>query len=180
MSAKRFSAVVSWPRALAYAIAAVVMGVVVGELAAMLIFAGSTDRRLDEQAARSADAAPAVVAASADLERTRQSRTALDDAVVDASRQRDEALVVARCEFNPSPACPQTHITGVPGPDPSTAPRTSFWRTRRVSSTRRSPSETVSLPHSMRRPPTTSRSSRRHATPRSRAQTVGSARGGWR
>ena len=118
MSAKRFSAVVSWPRALAYAIAAVVMGVVVGELLAMLIFAGSSDRRLDEQAARTADAAPAVVAASADLERTRQARTALDDAVVDASRQRDEALVVARCEFNPSPACPQTHITGVPGAGP--------------------------------------------------------------
>ena len=99
-------------------IAAVVMGVVVGELAAMLIFAGSSDRRLDEQAARSADSAPAVVAASADLERTRQARTALDEAVVDASRQRDEALVVARCEFNPSPACPQTHITGVPGAGP--------------------------------------------------------------
>ena len=118
MSAKRFSAVVSWPRALAYAIAAVVMGVVVGELVAMLIFAGSSDRRLDEQAARSADAAPAVVAASAELERTRQARTALDNAVADASRQRDEALVVARCEFNPSPACPQTHITGVPGAGP--------------------------------------------------------------
>ena len=118
MSAKRFSAVVSWPRALAWAIAAVVMGVVVGELAAMLIFAGSTDRRLDEQAARTADSAPAVVAASSELGRTRQARSALDDAVVDASRQRDEALVVARCEFNPSPACPQTHITGLPGAGP--------------------------------------------------------------
>ena len=118
MSAKRFSAVVSWPRALAWAIAAVVMGVVVGELAAMLIFAGSTDRRLDEQAARTADSAPAVVAASSELGRTRQARSALDEAVVDASRQRDEALVVARCEFNPSPACPQTHITGLPGAGP--------------------------------------------------------------
>ena len=85
---------------------------------AMLIFAGSSDRRLDEQAARTADTAPAVVSASADLERTRQARTALDDAVVDASRQRDEALVVARCEVNPSAACPQTHITGVPGAGP--------------------------------------------------------------
>jgi hypothetical protein len=28
--------------------------------------------------------------------------------------------VVARCEFNPSPACPQTHITGVPGAGPET------------------------------------------------------------
>src|SRR4051794_21479870 len=58
------------------------------------------------------------MAASADLERTRQARTALDNAVVDASRQRDAALVVARCEANPSPACPQTHITGVPGVGP--------------------------------------------------------------
>ncbi len=118
MSAKRFSGVVTWPRAVAYAIAAVVMGVVVGELAAMLVFAGSSDRRLDEQAARAADAAPAVVAASNDLQRTRQARTALDDSVAEASRRRDEALVVARCEVNPSPACPQTHITGVPGAGP--------------------------------------------------------------
>jgi hypothetical protein len=118
MSAKGFSAVLTWPRALAYAIAAVVLGVVVGELVAMLIFAGAGDRRLGEQAARAADSAPAVVAASTDLEQTRQARTALDDAVVDATRQRDEALVVARCEFNPSPACPQTHITGVAGAGP--------------------------------------------------------------
>jgi hypothetical protein len=103
---------------LAYAIAAIVMGVVVGELVAMLIFAGSSERRLAEQAARTADSAPAVVTASADLERTQRARTALDNAVVDASRNRDEALVVARCEFNPSPACPQTHITGVPGAGP--------------------------------------------------------------
>jgi hypothetical protein len=118
MSAKRFPAVMSWSRALALAIAAVVLGVVVGELAAMLIFAGSTDRRLDQQAARSAEAAPAVVAASDDLEQTRQARAALDDAVTKASQRREEALVVARCEFNPSPACPQTHITGVPGAGP--------------------------------------------------------------
>ncbi|WNG93626.1 DUF4407 domain-containing protein [Mycobacterium sp. ITM-2016-00318] len=118
MSANRFGAVVAWPRALAYAIAAVVMGVVVGEVVAMLVFAGSSERRLDEQAARTASSAPAVVAASADLERTRQARSALDDAVVDASRRRDEALVVARCEFNPSPACPPTRITGLPGAGP--------------------------------------------------------------
>src|SRR5215212_3897677 len=117
MSANRFGAVVAWPRALAYAIAAVVMGVVVGELVAMLVFAGSSGR-LDEQAARTASSAPAVLAASADLERTRQARTALDEAVVDASRRRAEALVVARCEFNPSPACPPTRITGVPGAGP--------------------------------------------------------------
>ena len=118
MSDRRFSSVVWWPRALAYALAAVVAGVVVGELAALLIFAGSSDRRLDEAAVRSADSTPAVVAASNDLERARQARAALDDAVAGASRERDEALVVARCEVSAAPQCPQTHITGVPGTGP--------------------------------------------------------------
>src|SRR5262249_25378367 len=94
---------------------AIVVGVVVGELAAVVLFSGPIDRILDERAAGTADAAPAVTQASAELDRARQARTALDTAVNDASRQRDEALVVARCEFNPPPACPQTHITGVPG-----------------------------------------------------------------
>ena len=44
----------------------------------------------------------------------------------DASHQRDEALVVARCEYNPSPACPQNHITGVPGAGPETRTATDF------------------------------------------------------
>jgi hypothetical protein len=126
MSGKGFSAAVTWPRVVAYAVAAIVMGVVVGELAAMVIFAGPSGRWLDEQAARNADAAPAVVAASNDLQRTRQARTALDTAVVEAGRQRDEALVVARCEFNPSPDCPQTHITGVPGQGPENRTANSF------------------------------------------------------
>jgi hypothetical protein len=104
----------------------VVVGVVVGELAAVVLFSGSIDRLLDERAARSADATPAVTQAAAELDRSRQARTALDAAVNDASRQRDEALVVARCEFNPSPACPQTHITGVPGAGPETRTATDF------------------------------------------------------
>ncbi len=29
-------------------------------------------------------------------------------------------MVVARCEYNPTPGCPQTRITGVPGPGPET------------------------------------------------------------
>lgn len=118
MSDRRFHSSVSWPRGLAYAAAAVVTGVVVGELAAMLIFAGASDRLLDEQAMRSADATPAVVAASDNLGQARQARAALDDAVAAASRERDEALVVARCEFSAAPECPQTHITGVPGAGP--------------------------------------------------------------
>lgn len=118
MSDKRFRSIVSWPRALAYAVAAVVAGVVVGELAAMLIFAGSSDRRLDEEAVRSASSAPAVVAASNDVERSQRARSALEDAVEEAGRERDEALVVARCEFSAAPQCPQTHITGLPGAGP--------------------------------------------------------------
>ncbi|OBK78447.1 DUF4407 domain-containing protein [Mycobacterium sp. 1274761.0] len=118
MPNRGFGVVVTRTQALAYAVVAIVMGVVVGELVAMLIFAGSSSRWIDEHAARNADAAPAVAAASEELERSRQARTALDDAVVDANRRREEALVVARCEFNPSPACPQTHITGVPGVGP--------------------------------------------------------------
>jgi hypothetical protein len=104
----------------------VAVGVVVGELAAVVLFSGSIDRMLDERAAHSAEATPAVAQASAELDRTRQERTALDTAVDDASRQRDDALVVARCEFRPSPPCPQTHITGVPGAGPETRTATDF------------------------------------------------------
>jgi hypothetical protein len=109
-----------WSGVAGRAAVAVAVGAVVGELAAVVLFSGSIDRLLDERAARGADATPAVAAASAELDRTRQARTALDAAVDQASRQRDEALVVARCEYNPSPACPQTHITGVPGTGPET------------------------------------------------------------
>jgi Domain of unknown function (DUF4407) len=105
---------------------AVAAGAVLGELAAVVLFSGSIDRLLDERAARTADSTPAVAQASAELVRTRQARTALDAAVDDAGRQRDEALVVARCEYNPSPACPQTHITGVPGAGPETRTATDF------------------------------------------------------
>jgi hypothetical protein len=109
-----------WSGVAGRAAVAVVVGAVVGELAAVVLFSGSIDRVLDERAVRNADATPAVAQASAELDRTRQARTALDAAVDQASRERDEALVVARCEYNPSPACPQTHITGVPGTGPET------------------------------------------------------------
>ena len=38
----------------------------------------------------------------------------------DALAHRDAALVVARCEYNPTPECPTTSITGVPGAGPET------------------------------------------------------------
>ena len=115
-----------WPGIVGRAAVGIAVGAVVGELAAVVLFSGTIDRLLDERAARSADATPAVAQASAELDRTRTARTALDAAVEDASRQRDEALVVARCEYNPSPACPQTHITGVPGTGPETRTATDF------------------------------------------------------
>ncbi len=110
----------SRPGIVARGAVAVAVGVVVGELAALVLFSGSIDRRLDEQAARRADAVPAVAQALAALDQTRRARAALDDAVERARGHRDEALVVARCEYNPSPACPKTRITGVPGVGPET------------------------------------------------------------
>ncbi|QNJ94481.1 DUF4407 domain-containing protein [Mycolicibacterium fluoranthenivorans] len=97
-------------------VVAAAFGVVVGELAATVIFAGPIDRVLAAQV----DSAPAVVRASAELDQARRARAGLDDAVATANIRRDEALVVARCEFNPSPQCPQVRITGVPGAGPET------------------------------------------------------------
>ncbi|BBY44189.1 DUF4407 domain-containing protein [Mycolicibacterium celeriflavum] len=99
---------------------AVGVGIVVGELAAMALFSGSIDRVLDERIARSAESSPAAAQAAVDLDRSRAARDALDDAVEQALQRRQEALVVARCEFNPRPDCPQTFITGVPGSGPGT------------------------------------------------------------
>jgi Domain of unknown function (DUF4407) len=99
---------------------AVAVGGVVGEFAALALFAGSIDHLLEQQAARNADSAPAVAEASTSLQRMRNARFALDQAVDTARIHRDEALVVARCEYNPTPACPQTRITGVPGTGPET------------------------------------------------------------
>lgn len=102
------------------ALAALAVGAIVGELAAVVLFAGSIDRRIDDRAALAARSAPAVVQATDELERARTARVGLDAAVDRARSSRDDALVVARCEFNPSADCPQTHITGVPGPGPET------------------------------------------------------------
>lgn len=99
---------------------AVAVGLIVGEFAALTLFSGTIDRHLEQQAAVNADSLPAVVQASNSLAQFRDARVALDMAVDNARVQRDEALVVARCEYHPSPACPQTRITGVPGSGPET------------------------------------------------------------
>lgn len=99
---------------------AVAVGVVVGELAALVAFSGSIDHRLDEQALSNADSVPAVAQASLSLQQARTARASLDNTVEQARGRLDRALVIARCEYNPSPACPQTRITGVPGQGPET------------------------------------------------------------
>jgi Domain of unknown function (DUF4407) len=109
-----------WPGIAGRAAVAVALGVVVGELAALVVFSGSIEHRLDQRALRTADSAPAVAQASESLQQTRDARSALYNAVEQARDQQDKALVVARCEYNPTPACPQTRITGVPGTGPET------------------------------------------------------------
>jgi Domain of unknown function (DUF4407) len=99
---------------------AVAVGIVVGEFASLAVFSGSIDRELAVQATRTGDSTPAVVQASTNLAQLRSDRVALDKTVDTARVQRDEALVVARCEYHPTPACPQTRITGVPGSGPET------------------------------------------------------------
>jgi hypothetical protein len=107
-----------WPGVAGRAAVGVALGVVVGELAAVVLLSGTVDRSLRDQAALRADATPAVAQADAGLQRTIDARAGLDDAVTRALQRRDEALVVARCEFNASPGCPQTRITGLPGAGP--------------------------------------------------------------
>lgn len=99
---------------------AAAVGVVVGELCTLVMLSGAIDRHLDELALRNADSAPAVAQASASLQQARAARAALDTAVGQAREHQDKALIVARCEYHPSPACPQTRITGVPGAGPET------------------------------------------------------------
>lgn len=109
-----------WPGIAGRVAVAVVVGALVGELAALVVFSRSIDHRLEDRALGAADSAPAVAQASAVLRQTRAARGGLDDAVTQARDRQDNALVVARCEYHPSPACPQTRITGDPGAGPET------------------------------------------------------------
>lgn len=99
---------------LAAGLVAVLLGVVVGELAALAIFAGPVNAGLHAQV----DAARAEVARSEraqQLEQAQDRRGQLDRAVTQAVRRRDQARVVARCEYNPGPDCPSAAITGDAG-----------------------------------------------------------------
>ncbi|MQY26975.1 DUF4407 domain-containing protein [Nocardia aurantia] len=99
-------------------VAAVLAGLVVAELASTVLLGAAIGRRLDDQARQSAESAPAVVTARAAAEAAHADRTALDRTLVQARADIDQALIVARCEYHPTPECPQTMITGVPGYGP--------------------------------------------------------------
>lgn len=93
---------------------AVLIGLVVGELAALALFAGPIDRTLHDKV----DQAHADVAASEPAQRLgtlQQERDQLDVDVNAAIAQRDSARAVARCEVDPGPGCPNAQITGDPG-----------------------------------------------------------------
>lgn len=109
-----------WPGIAGRAAVAAAIGVVVGELAALVLLSSSIDQRLDERALRDADNAPVVTQASVSLQQIKDARNALDTAVEQARERQDQALVIARCEYHPTPTCPQTRITGVPGSGPET------------------------------------------------------------
>ncbi|SUA41003.1 Uncharacterised protein [Nocardia africana] len=97
---------------------AAITGVLVAELASTVILAGSVDRTLDDRSRRDADSAASVVTARTELDRAAAERAALTQTIARAQADMDQALVVARCEYNPTPQCPQTKITGVPGRGP--------------------------------------------------------------
>lgn len=99
---------------------AVLAGVVVAELACTVLLGGAVDRRLDDSARRDAESATAVVAARGTFDQARADRSALDRAITQARTDIGQALIVARCEYNPGPQCPRNEITGVPGLGPET------------------------------------------------------------
>ncbi|MDH6246287.1 DUF4407 domain-containing protein [Mycobacterium sp. OTB74] len=94
---------------------AVSVGVLVGELCAMTLFTNAISQRLEGEAAARTAGVPSVAAAGASLEALRTSRGTLDAAVNSARQRRDDAQVVARCEYHPTSSCAQQPITGVPG-----------------------------------------------------------------
>ncbi|WP_054811622.1 DUF4407 domain-containing protein [Nocardia arizonensis] len=97
---------------------ALIAGVLLAELASTALTGGTVDRLLDDKAQRGVATAASVVAVEGELTAARTERAAAASAVTAAQSDIDRALVIARCEFNPTPECPQTRITGVPGRGP--------------------------------------------------------------
>lgn len=96
----------------------VLVGLLIAEVAATVLFDGSVTRVLDQRAGVAVAAEPTVRAAHAELDRARADRAVLADTITTAQADIDSALIVARCEYNPTPQCPYTKITGVPGRGP--------------------------------------------------------------
>ncbi|MBY0441533.1 MAG: DUF4407 domain-containing protein [Mycobacteriaceae bacterium] len=113
-------AIHGWPRVVGRGMVTAAVGVLIGELATLIALSGSIEHRLDERAVKNAASIPAVAQALDALDHARSARIAQDESVDRARQHRDDALVVARCEYHPLPECPQTHITGVPGVGPET------------------------------------------------------------
>ncbi|WP_245713516.1 DUF4407 domain-containing protein [Nocardia vaccinii] len=99
---------------------AALAGVVVAELASTVLLGGTIDHRLDENAGRDAESATSVVTARNALDQAKSDRDALTRTITGAQSDIQRALIVARCEYNPTPECPQNEITGVPGQGPET------------------------------------------------------------
>lgn len=98
---------------------AVLLGLAVGELAALALFTGPINAELNARV----DAARAEVSngqLAGKLAQAEDRRAALDENVTAAIDRRDHARLVARCEYNPTPDCPP-EITGDPGNGPQTA-----------------------------------------------------------
>lgn len=96
---------------------AMLIGIVVGEVAALAIFTGPINRELNNQV-EAARSAVAVSDRGRQLDQLRDDRARLDARVSEALQRRDEAQIVARCEYNPGSECPSDRITGDPGRGP--------------------------------------------------------------
>jgi hypothetical protein len=98
---------------------AVLLGLALGEVTGLVSFAGGADAEMLAQGNAAASAATEGPP-DADLAQLRADRGALDAQLAAATARRDQALVVARCEYRPSAGCPATRITGDPGRGPET------------------------------------------------------------
>lgn len=99
---------------------AALTGAVIAETAGTVVFGGPIDRTLDDRARRDAASAASVVTAGTALDAATAARTALGRTIAQAHTDIGQALIVARCEYHPTPECPQTKITGIPGRGPET------------------------------------------------------------
>ncbi|MBO0853969.1 MAG: DUF4407 domain-containing protein [Nocardia sp.] len=97
---------------------AVLSGLIVAELATTVLIGGTVDRVLDDRAHLDAESSQSVTTARDRFDQAVTERAELGRTITQARTDMDRALVVARCEYNPTPQCPQTEITGVPGRGP--------------------------------------------------------------